>query len=101
MQPNAYEIEEVGNALIVIGHSDYSKEQQESINTFLRSYGQELNEPEMKKIFNNNIEILDAIKTLNEFANHFQDEKDIYAEFKQEIDELIIMINDQDDWISI
>lgn len=101
MQPNAYQIEEVGNALITIGHTDYSKEQQDYLNVFLKDYGQDLNETEMKKMFNNKIEIHDAIKTLYEFASHFQDEKDIYAEFRQEIDELVIMINEQDDWLRV
>lgn len=100
-QPNAYEIDEVGNAFITIGSFDYTPTQKAYLDRFLRDYGQDLNENEMKKIFSDKIEIIDAIKVLYAFANHYQDEKDVFSEFKDEMDELIITLNGKNEGIII
>lgn len=100
-QPNPYEIDEVGNAFIAIGSLDYTPAQRAYLDKFLRDYGQDLNESEMKKIFSDKIEIIDAINTLYAFASHYQDEKEIFSEFKDEMDELIITLNGKNEGIFV
>lgn len=101
MQPTSYEIDEVGNAFVAIGSSDYSPEQSEFLMEFLTRYAQDLHEIELVKVFNDKIEIVDALKTLHTFANHYQNENDVFTEFQDEIEELIINMNESEDKISI
>ena len=44
---------------------------------------------------------MDALKVLHTFSNHYQNESDIYAEFQDEVEELIISINELESGISI
>ncbi|MCS5710986.1 hypothetical protein [Candidatus Berkiella aquae] len=101
MQPTPYEIDEVGNAFVTIGSSEYTSPQTDFLLNFLQRYAQDLHESELTKIFHDKIEISDALKTLNVFANHYQNESEIIAEFQDEIEELIITINEIDDKISV
>lgn len=95
MYPNNYVIEEIGNAFIAIAHQHYSVSQRSFLQQFLRDYARDLNEIEMKKIFYDKIDIADAVKVLYDFANSYQDETEIFVEFKQEMDELVINLNGQ------
>lgn len=99
MHPQAYEIEEVGQAFITIGTPEYTPEQQDYLNSILNEYVQEVDKDELTKIFKDKIQVADAIKTLNDFANHYQDEKEIIDEFNEEIENLLITINQYDDGI--
>lgn len=101
MQPTPYEIDEVGNAFVAIGSADYNPSQTDFLMNFLQRYAQDLHESELIKIFHDKMEILDALKTLHTFANHYQNESDVFAEFQDEIEELIININEFDDKISV
>jgi|GEM_PF-5276091 len=101
MQPTSYEIDEVGNAFIAVGSSDYSPDQVDFLMEFLQRYAQDLHEGELIKIFDDKLEIVDALKTLHTFANHYQNENDVFTEFQDEIEELIINMNESEDNISI
>lgn len=99
MHPQTFEIEEVGQAFIVIGTPEYTPEQQSYLNSILNEYVQEVDKDELSKIFKDKIQVADAIKTLNDFATHYQDEKEIIDEFNEEIENLLITINQYDDGI--
>lgn len=101
MYPNPYEIEAVGNAFISIGHLDYNSEQFAYLQQYLRNYAQEFDESEVKMLFSDKSEIIDAIKTLHHFALQYQSEQAIYNEFREEVEELIITLNDKEDFFSI
>lgn len=101
MQPTPYEIDEVGNAFVAIGSSDYTPSQTDFLMNFLQRYAQDLHESELTKIFHDKTEISDALKTLHTFANHYQNESEVFAEFQDEIEELIITINEFDNKISV
>ncbi len=101
MQPTSYEIDEVGSAFVAIGSSDYSPSQADFLMDFLQRYAQDLHEVELAKVFNDKLEIVDALKTLHTFANHYQNEGDVFTEFQDEIEELIINMNESEDRISI
>ncbi len=101
MYPPNYEIEEVGNAFIAIAHHDYTDAQMQFLDQFLREYARDLDETQMKKIFKDKIDIADAIKVLYDFANHYQDEKDIFNEFKEEMDELVVILNASESGIAV
>lgn len=101
MYPQSSEIEIVGEAFVTVSTPDYNDDQKEYLNRFLSDYAQDLNQQELKKIFGDKIEIMDALKTLNEFANQYQDEKDIFDEFKEEIEDLLISLNERQDGIMI
>lgn len=101
MQPQAFEIEEVGNAFISIGYPEYTPLQQEFLNQFLRQCAQELDEENMKKVFDNETEIINALKSLHSFAKQYQNEAEIFNEFKEEIDDLLITLNETDEGLII
>lgn len=101
MQPTPYEIDEVGNAFVAIGSSDYNPSQTSFLMDFLQRYAQDLHETELNKVFDDKLDIVDALKTLHTFANHYQNESDVFTEFQDEIEELIITINESEDKISV
>jgi hypothetical protein len=101
MQPQAKEIEEVGNAFISLGYPEYTPQQQEFLNEFLKQAAQNLNETDLGKIFGENVEVKSAIKSLHQFAKSYQNEEEIFAEFKEEIDDLLITLNDADEGLII
>ncbi|MGE3318719.1 MAG: hypothetical protein AB7I18_05430 [Candidatus Berkiella sp.] len=101
MQPTPYEIDEVGNAFVAIGSSAYNPSQTGFILDFLQRYAQDLHESELNKLFTDKLDIADALKILHTFANHYQNENDVFTEFQDEIEELIITINESEDRISV
>ncbi|MBI2792070.1 MAG: hypothetical protein HYX61_08930 [Gammaproteobacteria bacterium] len=101
MYPQAMEIEEVGQAFIDITTPEYTPEQHKYLNEFLKGHAIDLNKDAARKVFKDKIQVVDALITLNEFANHYHDEKAILDEFKDEIEYLIITLNGSDDGLMI
>ena len=93
MKPNKLELEQVGNALLTLNEVDYTAEQLTYINPILKQYALDVNDLEMAKIFNHQSQIMDAIRALHDFSFQFQNEEDVYDEFKSELDYLYDSIN--------
>jgi len=93
MPPSAYEIDEVGNAFISISYLDYTNEERNQLNRFLHQHGKAFDEDGIKTAFKTKPEIIQAIRTLHQFATQYENEKEIFSEFKEEIDHLLITIN--------
>lgn len=101
MQPSAYEIEQVGNAFVAIGYLDYSNEQLVFLNRFVRDYARNLNIQEANKLFTDNSQVIEALQILHNFTLQYHNDQDIYQQFKDEMEELTIMLNGKEEWISI
>jgi CheY-like chemotaxis protein len=71
----------------------YTAEQLTYINPILKQYALDVNDLEMAKIFNHQSQIMDAIRALHDFSFQFQNEEDVYDEFKSELDYLYDSIN--------
>lgn len=100
MHPQSYEIEQVGQAFITIGTPEYTPEQQNYLTNILNEYAQDVNKDELIKIFKDKIQVADAIKILNDFALHYQNEKEVIDEFNEEIENLLISINQYDEGVT-
>lgn len=94
MAPSQAEIDAVGDAFISLSFQSYTKEQQECLNRFLNQYAASMDSTEIDSLFKELPETIEAIKELNKFANEFH-EKEIYQEFKEEVDDLLINLNGQ------
>lgn len=101
MYPQSYEIDEVGNAFITVSTPQYTPDQQVFLNRFLSDFAQGYNEAEVKKIFNDKIQVMDALKILHSFAVHYQNESEVFQEFKEEIEDLLINLNQKEEGIFI
>lgn len=101
MQPQPMEIEEVCNAFLSLASQNYTSEQLVFINRFLRFNALDYNENEIHQTFVNNVRVIDNLKTLHHFAPHYQNETDIYQEFQDQIEDLIMEINGNDAGLSV
>lgn len=96
MKPNDFEMERVGNAIVTLLELDYTPEQLDCLNPFLKGHGLDLNDMKMNEIFKNELRAMDAIRILHDFAFQFQNEEDFFEEFSTELDNVFISINFRD-----
>ncbi len=101
MEPDLQQIEQVGQAFMDIASFPYTPEQQEYLNTFLTSIAQTHDEATTRKLFNDKPPIMDAIHTLAQFSTQYQKNADIMNEFKDEIDNLLLKLNEPESGIGI
>ncbi|MGD9592839.1 MAG: hypothetical protein AB7V32_09995 [Candidatus Berkiella sp.] len=95
MLPQKPEIEELGEAFLAINLPEYNSEQMKYLKEFLGNSAIDLNKDVMKKIFKDKIQVMDAMILLHEFVNHYENEKELIDEFKEEVELLLISINDE------
>ncbi len=93
MLPQESEIEELGKAFTDINLPEYTADQMKFLKDFLNNSALDLNKDMMKKVFRDKIQVMDALVTLNEFASHYENEKALIDEFKEELELLLISIN--------
>lgn len=96
-QPDASEIEKVGQALVLLSTFDYTPQQQACLHHFLCQYAQQCDAAktaEIEKLFHDKQEVTQALKTLHDFASDFG-KCQIFKEFKAEVEDLIFMLNNQ------
>ncbi len=96
MYPQPIEIDELGAAFIAINMPEYNIEQRRFLKEFLSNHAVDLNKESMKKTFKDKIQVMDALAILNQFANHYEHEKGLMDEFKEEIEFLLITISDEE-----
>ncbi len=96
MYPQPIEIDELGAAFIAINMPEYNTEQRRFLKEFLSNHAVDLNKESMKKTFKDKIQVMDALAILNQFANHYEHEKGLIDEFKEEIEFLLITISDEE-----
>ncbi len=96
MELQQLEIDELGNAFVVISSPEYTPEQLKFLTGFLNSHALDLNKEMMKKTFNDKIPVIDALNVLNGFATHYHSEKPIIDEFQEECEHLVIALNDME-----
>lgn len=101
MQPQAVEIDELGNAFVTISSYEYTPDQMKALYRFLSQYALDFHTDDAKRLFKDKIQVVDALKILNDFASHYQNEEEIYEEFQDEVDNLLIAINQNEEGISI
>ena len=87
------EIEELGKAFTDINLPEYPADKLKFLPDFLNNSALDLNKDMMKKVFRDKIQVMDALVTLNEFASHYENEKALIDEFKEELELLLISIN--------
>lgn len=95
MLPQELEIEELGQAFVDINTPEYTTDQMKFLKDFLNNNALDLNIDMMKKVFRDKIQVMDALVTLNEFASHYENEKPLIDEFKEELELLLISINNE------
>lgn len=93
MHPDHQEIVEVGDAFISLAYTEYSPKEQEFIDKFLNQYATVFNESEINGLFKNKTNIIQAIKTLNDFTQKYKSDEDVIQEFNEEIHDLLINLN--------
>lgn len=91
VQPTNNEIEEISSAFVTLGIVPFSAEERRHLTRFLHQSAIEFNEQEAQKVFSHEIAI-EAMKTLNLFANNYQDHE-IMHEFNDEIVDLLLNVN--------
>ncbi len=96
MLPQEIEIEELGQAFVAINLPEYNTDQTKFLKDFLGNNAIDLNKDSMKKIFKDKIQVMDALTLLHDFANHYENEKPLIDEFKEELELLLISINDEE-----
>lgn len=96
MYPQPIEIDELGAAFIAINMPEYSSEQIKFLKDFLGNHAVDLNKESMKKIFKDKIQVMDAINALHDFASHYEHEKQLIDEFREEVEFLLLSINDEE-----
>lgn len=96
MKPSDVEIEQVGQSIIALTNGDYSMPQCTAIHEFLKGHALDLNDVKMSKIFSNQLQVMDAIRTLHEFAFQFQSEEELFDEFVSNLDQIADMITASD-----
>jgi hypothetical protein len=101
MQPQAIEIDELGNAFQALSSHEYTPDQMKLLARFLNQYALDYHADEVKRIFKDKIKVADALKTMHDYASHYQNEEDVYEEFQDEVDYLLIAINQNEEGISI
>ena len=101
MKPDPQQIEQVGQAFMDIASYPYTPEQQEYLNDFLISVAQSHDEPTARKLFNDKPPIIEAINALAQFSTQYQQNEDIMNEFKDEIDNLLLKLNEPESGIGI
>ena len=94
MRPTEDELKKVGSAFVTLGLTTYTADEKNHFTQFLHLCAIDFNEPQVKKIFkkDNAPIIIDAMKTLNHFANEYQ-EHEIIHEFNDAIVDLLINVN--------
>jgi len=95
------EMEKLGQAFIFLGYSSYNSKQQEFITEFLKKYAENWQEEKINTLFNQNTEMIKSLKVLNQFVTKYRSQEELYNEFKDELNELMISINGRDETISI
>lgn len=96
MEPDVEEIEAVGNALITLNHSDYDEAQISKINEFLKSYTENYTKETLESVFEEDYELLEALKVLKNFVAKYKSNSELMDELKIEMDEILYNINDDD-----
>lgn len=94
-EPAPEEIDAVGKALVTLSHTEYSEEQLDEINLFLKSYTEDYTKESMATLFEKESDFLDALDTLHSFAEKYHNHGDIYRELKTEMDEIVFYINEE------
>ena len=96
MKANPYEIEQAGNAIMVLMELNYSPQQMDTLNQFLKSHALDLDDMAISEIFGNELKAIDALRALHDFAFQFQNEEDLFEAFESELENLYIAINFRD-----
>lgn len=94
-EPAQEEIEAVGSALVVLSHTEYSEEQLDEINLFLKSYTEDYTKESMATLFEKENAFLEALDTLHDFVAKYHSNGEIYRELKTEMDEIGFYINEE------
>lgn len=97
MHPQALEIEEVSKAFIALSSLEYTPIQMQTLYRFLNQYALDFHVDEINKVFADKIQIIDALKVMNNFASHYQNEEEIFNEFQDEVDNLLLAINQNEE----
>jgi hypothetical protein len=100
MQPNYEEIKDVGDAFISLGYETLSPQESEYLNHFLKQYAKDYDDAKINALFKNKA-IIQAFKTLNDFAKKYQADDSIIQEFNEEIYDLLINLNRKNEGIMI
>tara|TARA_R110002110_G_scaffold166602_2_gene367311 strand:+ start:67279 stop:67590 length:312 start_codon:yes stop_codon:yes gene_type:complete len=102
MEPNSEEVENVGQALIILNQFHYTDEQLNVLNMFLQTYGTEYSETGFEKAFSEpeSEDILNAVKALHAFTQKYQSNKIIADEIKMEFDDTLFNLNDSSNSIT-
>lgn len=101
MHPNRQEIEEVGDAFLALGYMTFTPKEQDYLSRFLNQYAKEYNDAEVKALYKDKDNVIQAFKTLNNFAKEYQNEKEVIQEFNEEIYDLLINLNRKNEGIMI
>lgn len=101
MLPNYEEIKNVGDAFISLGYETLSPQESEYLNHFLKQYAKDYDDAKIKTLFKNKDNIIQAFKTLNEFAKKYQADDIVIQEFNEEIYDLLINLNRKGEGIMI
>lgn len=97
MQPQSIEIDELGKAFITVSSFEYTPMQMQTLYRFLSQYALDFHTDEIRKVFKDKVQVVDALKVLNSFATHYQNEEEIYEEFQDEVENLLITINQNEE----
>lgn len=101
MQPNYEEIKTVGDAFITLGYETLSPQENEYLNHFLKQYAKNYDDAKINVLFKNKGELIQALKTLNDFAKKYQADESVIQEFNEEIYDLLINLNRKGEGITI
>ncbi|MCS5708775.1 hypothetical protein CC99x_007640 [Candidatus Berkiella cookevillensis] len=93
--PTPEEIEAVGDALITLTHTEYSEEQLDEMNHFLKSYTEDYAKESITTLFEKEDKCLEALETLHIFVEKYHSHGEIYHELKMEMDEVAFYINEE------
>ena len=93
--PAPEEIEAVGDGLVTLTHTEYSEEQLDEMNLFLKSYTEGYTKENMVTLFEKEDKCLEALETLHTFVEKYHTHGEIYHELKMEMDEVAFYINEE------
>jgi hypothetical protein len=97
MQPQSIEIDELGKAFITVSSFEYTPLQMQTLYRFLSQYALDFHGDDIRKVFKDKVQVIDALKVLNSFATHYQNEEEIYEEFQDEVEDLLISMNQNEE----